>query len=171
MSSNELSAPTVRQDGLQLDEHRGFQEGFWKVERFAWAAFVGFVALALLGLTGDGGAFARATATVPGATLDYPRIGRWEASDTFFVRFDAAGRQRTLLLSPEFASNFEIRDIQPTPEHSEASAEGNRMIFSSAEGQPMNVKLELRAHAPGLTTYGVAVDEGALGLIDMLILP
>ena len=171
MSTDELSAPVVRQDGLQLNEHREFQERFWKVERFAWAAFAGFVALALLGLTGDGGAFARATAVVPGATLDYPRIARWDASDTFVVHFDAGGPQRTLLLSPEFASNFEIRNIQPTPERSETSAEGNRMIFRSAEGQPANVKLELRAHAPGLATYGVAVDEGALGRMDILVLP
>lgn len=29
----------LRSDGLQLDEHRGFQERFWKIERVGWLVF------------------------------------------------------------------------------------------------------------------------------------
>jgi hypothetical protein len=166
-----LKAPAIREDGLQLEEHRSFQESFWKTERFAWGAFLVFIVLALLGLAGDGGAFARGGATIPGATLDYPRMARWEASDTFFVRFDAGPRQRTLILSPEFAEHFEIEDVYPSPERSEVSEDGNRMIFNFADGRPGSIKLELRAHAPGLATYRIAVNEDEPVAINILILP
>ena len=46
--------PNVRSDGLQLDEHRRFQERFWSIERLAWCAFALIVIIALLGGFGSG---------------------------------------------------------------------------------------------------------------------
>ncbi|MHA6692738.1 hypothetical protein [Devosia sp. A449] len=171
MSADRSDAPPVRPDGLQLDEHRQFQEKFWTVERFTWGAFLVFIVLALLGLTGDSGVFARRTVIMQGGTLDYPRVARWEGADEFIVQFDAGAPRRTLLLSPDFVANFQIEQIQPSPERSEAGADGNRLSFRFKAGDPASAKLQMRAQSPGLATYGIAVDEGAPVQFHILILP
>lgn len=47
--------PPIRPDGLQLDEHRQFQERFWTIERAAWIVFGMIVIAALAGAFGAGG--------------------------------------------------------------------------------------------------------------------
>jgi len=171
VSADGPPVPPIRPDGLQLTEHRSFQEKFWTVERFAWAAFLIVVILAALGLTGDSGVFGRATATLPGATLDYPSIARWEAPDQFNLHFDAGDPQRTVLLSPQFAASFLIEQIQPEPDSSQARADGTLMVFRVLDGGPTDITWLMRAKSPGLGTYEIAVDGGAAASLGILTLP
>src|SRR5690606_25597894 len=78
MAKTQLQGPPIRKDGLQIDERRHFQEIFWTVERFAWIIFALILLLALLGLTGSGGYFAKTTQTLDAGTAEYARFSRWE---------------------------------------------------------------------------------------------
>jgi hypothetical protein len=79
--------PRLRPDGLQLDEHRRFQERFWKLERVAWIVFAIVTLSALLSLTGAGGPLATVWSESGNAVISYPRVARWETADESQIAF------------------------------------------------------------------------------------
>jgi hypothetical protein len=161
MSDQATKLPAVRQDGLQLEEHRSFQERFWTTERWAWIGFGTILVLALLGLTGSGGPFAQARTSLAGGSIDYPRFARWDAPAEIRVTFAPGGSERTLMFSSSFATSFEIEGIQPEPERAEANAEGQVMTFRAAADGPAEVSLHIRPRQPGVAAYRVGIDDGA----------
>lgn len=72
--------PNVRKNGLQLHEHRRFQERFWTVERKAWCVFALIIAAGLLGAFGSGGPLATKVTLIDRAIVEHPRISRWEGT-------------------------------------------------------------------------------------------
>lgn len=164
-------APSIRPDGLQLEEHRGFQERFWTIERIAWIAFGIIALLALVGLTGGGGMLAQQTLSLDAGEVTYPRVTRWEATDEIRVTFAADGPERRLTLSQSFAEHFQIEDIQPEPDSTAATAAGELMVFRAEQGQPAQVTLHMRALSPGLASFEIGLGEGERRPVSSLILP
>lgn len=171
MANARTEAPAIRDDGLQLDEHRDFQERFWVAERVAWVAFAAIILAALIGLTGAGGPLSRAKAASDGSEISYPRITRWEASDSLTVNFAPGGSERSLTLSPAFAESFQLEDVQPQPDRAEARPEGERLIFSLPAGKPATVTLHVRAHKPGPARYQARIDGTSVRTLSTFILP
>src|SRR6185503_14041101 len=80
----------VRSEGLELEEHVGFQRRDWLAQRIAWVLMVLFVGAAAVGLFGSG-PLSRARADVPGLmTLEYDRFGRLETTEALKVRLEPA---------------------------------------------------------------------------------
>jgi hypothetical protein len=171
MSDQATKAPPVREDGLQLEEHRSFQERFWTAERWAWVAFGLILLVALLGFTGSAGPFAHATASLAGGGIDYPRFARLQAPEDILVEFDPGGVERTLTLSSSFAASFEIEGIRPEPDRSEASSEGEVMTFRVRSNEAGQVRLYVRPQRPGVANYRIAIDDGAPVAISTIVLP
>jgi hypothetical protein len=169
-AASQHSVP-IRDDGLQLEEHRGFQERFWTIERWAWAVFGLILLGALAGLAGGGGFFAHATIASEAGEVDYPRVARWESPDEITVRFGSSGAEHRLILSPRFSEYFQIEDIQPMPDRSLVSPAGEVMVFPSEHGPPAKVVLHLRAQRPGLARYDVSLDGGNPVGVATLVLP
>src|SRR3546814_10863353 len=84
-----LDQPSIRPDGLQVEDHRGYQEKLWTVERAAWIVFIVITLAAALGATGAGGPLSRQVAVTEHGRIDYPRIARWQASDELTIEFAA----------------------------------------------------------------------------------
>lgn len=166
----QLAQPSVRPDGLQLDENRPYQERLWTVERWAWAAFLLLTLAAALGATGAGGPFSREVAAVEGGEIDLPRIARWQASDEMTVRFARGSGERTLLLSPQFSRSFQIESILPRPERVVADSDGHTFHFAAGDGQAEAV-LHLRSQSPGLVRYRIGIDGSTPTERSTLILP
>lgn len=166
-----VEAPPVRSDGLQLEEHRSFQEKMWTIERWGWAGFGVIIVAALLGVTGGGGYLAHARAQIEGGEIDYPRFARWDTGEGFKVIFAAGEEERALTLSPAFADAFQIEDIRPAPERSQARPDGDRMIFRLIAGAPATVHIHVRAVKPGLARFKAAIDDGARQDITAIVLP
>lgn len=171
MGEPEVEAPPVRSDGLQLDEHRSFQERLWSVERGAWVGFGAVVVAALLGVTGSGGYFSRTAVSLDGARIEYPRFTRWEAADSFKISFEAGEAERSLTLSPAFAEIFQIEDVQPEPVAMQARPDGERLVFSLVADAPAVVHIHVRAQRPGLANFNATVDGGARRNITSIVLP
>ena len=171
MSDKEIKFPSIREDGLQLEEHRRFQERFWTVERWVWVGFGAIIILALLGLTGSGGPLARTSASLEGASIDYPRFTRWEAPDEILVEFEPGGAERRLTLSSDFAETFQLESVQPQPDRSETSADGEIMIFRVEPQSAAQVTLHVRAQNPGMADFRAAIDEGAPVSVSTFIFP
>lgn len=171
MAEQGIKTPSMRDDGLQLDEHRPFQERFWTVERFAWVAFGLLLAAALLGFTGSGGALSRSTVHLEGGSIDHPRVARWESADEMMVTFSAGAEERRLTLSPAFSDALQVEAIQPEPESTAASGNGAVLTFDTDPVAPAEVTFHFTALKPGAPTFEARIDDGAAAAITMLVLP
>ncbi len=169
--SAEDHIPTVREDGLQLEEHRTFQERFWKVERIAWVFFGLVVTASLLGFTGSGGYLAVASAQQGENTIDYPRVSRWQGTDVIEIAMAAGAAERRVTLSETFFDMYQVEDVQPQAREVIAQAGQQTLMIQAQEGQPVTVRLHLRAKSPGLARYEVAVDQTAPASLTTVILP
>ena len=167
---SDAEGPTVRPDGLQLDEHRSFQERWWTVERFAWGGFCVLVAMAASGLLGGGGPLANARHDFEGGALEYPRVSRWQANDQMRVVFAADAPMKAVTLG-DLASHFTIETVIPEPARTLTTDNGPRMEFAFDEGASGTVVFTVRAGSPGLARFSVAVGADAPVPLSSLVLP
>lgn len=171
MNSHKIVQPSIREDGLQLEEHREFQERLWTVQRAAWLLFGVLLLIALAGLTGGGGMLSHSTVQLQAGTIDYPRLSRWEATDELTATFATAGDEHRLSLSKPFSTFYQIEDIQPEPEQSLTTPNGQLLVFKATDGGRGEVMLHLRALRPGFAEYEVGMDGGKTTEITTFILP
>jgi len=170
MAGSELQAPSVRSDGLQLEEKRSFQERFWTAERYAWILFAIVILLALAGLSGGGGYFSRGQVSAGSAEIDFPRISRWESSDELKITLTEERAVHRIVLQHPFSEYFQIEDVQPQPERLLLAGDAEVMEFAAEPGRPARATIHVRAVHPGLARYGISVD-GAPSEITTLVLP
>lgn len=171
MAKQGIKTPSIREDGLQLDEHRRFQERFWTIERGAWIGFGLLLLAALLGLTGSGGALSRATAHLQGGSIDHPRVARWQSAAEMVVTFAAGAAERRLTLSRNFSDALQVEAIQPEPQSTAATGDGAVLTFETDPAEPAEVTFHVRPLKPGLRTFEARIDDGASASIGLLVLP
>jgi hypothetical protein len=170
MSDSELQAPPLRNDGLQIDENRGFQRWFWTTQRIAWGAFGAILLVATSGLTGGGGYFDHKLTEVSSGRIDAPRISRWQASDTMEIEFTGAGDRHTFLVGDGFMTNFTIEAVRPQPDRSYMTSAGMLMEFASLGAGPFQASIGLRPSHPGIISYDIELD-GVETSLTTLVLP
>lgn len=165
----ELRPPTLRSDGLQVEDKRAFQRPFWTLQRIAWIGFVVVMAAALLGFTGGGGYFSHHTVEIGGATAVVPSFARWEDSEQMTIELPQSGAVR-IVLGSGFTEHFGIDRIQPQPELSESTPSGLRLHFALLGEGSKKVRFNVRAAQPGWPSYELEVD-GTVRPTSTLILP
>jgi hypothetical protein len=156
---------------LELCEHRGFQERFWTVQRWAWVGYGVMIGAALLGLAGEGGVFARARIEAGNNTIDHPRFARWQTQDSISIAFAPSGAtERRVLLSPEFVRGLAVEAVQPQLAQSIASAAGEQLTILVRSNEPGSATLRIKPDAPGIVRGTVSID-GVPAAVTMIILP
>lgn len=168
--SSAIRPPPLRADGLQLEEHRAFQERYWRVQRIAWLGYVAAMGVALLGLTGSGGAFHMREIRFVDAVVQAPRVARWAAWDEITVTFGTARDAHELTIGKGFFDLFEIGRIQPDPEESLLTTRANQMRFAAHGAAPHEVRISTRPMHFGLTRFELDVD-GESRTVRILVLP
>lgn len=167
-----LKLPSIRPDGLQLDEPAEFQRKFWIAQRFGWGVFLVLVIAAFVGLAGAGGPFSRATHTMMEGSIDLPRVARRMTPETIQIRFAAVDTPgRRVFLSEDFNDGFEITSIQPEPERTKAVEGGQEFLFDSSGAVSTTVRINIRPQAPGIIAFQVAVNGGNPRSLSVLSLP
>lgn len=159
--------PPIREDGLQIEEARDFQERFWTIERVAWAGFGLVLIAAIAGFTGSGGIFARQTAAAGGVVLDYPLVARRQAAETFELSLSNT-QAPTLVLSREFSKAFQLETVQPRPDSERAVPEGLELTFEGRSGG--TVFLHARPQSPGLASFEISTG-GETRTVRLLVMP
>lgn len=165
----ELRPPTLRSDGLQVEDKRAFQRSLWTLQRIAWIGFVVVVAAALLGFTGGGGYFSHHTVEIGGAIAVVPRFVRWEDSEQMTIELPDSGAIQ-IVLGSGFTEYFSIDEIQPQPELSERTPSGLRLHFALLGEGNKKVHFNVRASRPGWPSFDLEVD-GTVRRISAIILP
>jgi hypothetical protein len=153
-----LEQAPIRRDGLQIDEHHTFQERFWRAERIAWAGFATFILLALLGVTGSGGPYARMKVTFDDGFVEVPRFSRWQTSDSLSALLPPGDGDRRLTIGSEFFRTFQVEDIEPQPVLAEGGSDATVYHFRSNTERPFVATMHLRSQSPGIVTYSVSID-------------
>lgn len=155
---------------LDLGEDARFQRRFWRIQRIAWAAFALLIVAALLGLTGGGGPLSRSVVRTPDGLIDSPRISRWSAAEE--LRFELSGRDGARIdLSPDFATHFQLEDLQPAPDRVVASARGQSLFFETTGEGEITVVLHVTPENPGVARFTASLNGGAPRAVSSLILP
>lgn len=160
----------IRDDGLQLEEHRVFQDGFWVAERVGWGCFALVILLALAGLTGRGGYFADFETRAGVALVEMPRVARRGETAVLHVAFGRNGGRHLLALDGAFLSLFEVEGVSPHPLRSVAAGEGVALQFEAVGPAPHHARLHIRALRAGWAEVRVVADGSAVPA-RLLILP
>lgn len=150
------ASPEPPSRAIEIDTGPAFQERWWRLERLAWVLMGLLIVAALCGLTGAGGPLSRGQVEAGNATIDYPRIARWQSAEDATIRFasDATG-EVDVLLSARFAEAFDVETVQPQPASAASTAEGHRLTFDLGTGAGSKiVTLSLRPGRPGLPDHG-----------------
>jgi len=139
-------------------------------EKVAWLVFALVVVAAALGLTGMGGLFARAEALGARATLDYPRVARWQASEEFVLQLKPGGAQAEILIPKDLLNIFGVEHITPTPVRSVAQEAGTLFVFDRAAAAG-EIILHVRALKPAWPQQHKIVVDGAPMVFAPVVLP
>lgn len=161
VTSMEMTMETdteVREDGLQLAEHRSFQEWFWKLERVAWALFGAVTVAATMGFAGAGGWFASATTNIGGAEVKYPLTARWERPTEMEVSFPPSYKGPvSLSLGSGFLYSFSIEDVQPKPFEVVAHDQREEFHFRATSGGERKVVFTIKPKHAGKAEYAAEI--------------
>lgn len=158
----------IRPDGLQIDEHRRFQNRFWTLQRIAWLSYAVLVLLAALGLSGRSGPFADGRTTLAGAEVTWPRISRLGATETLTVLIPAPAPAPELTLGPELAGLYLIDTITPRPAMESGGAPLRLAFFPDGAG-PYALHLSLKAQSAGLARVTLGLGEGQTTLTTLVL--
>lgn len=163
--------PTIRQDGLQLDEHRRFQERYWRVQRVAWLGFGTALVLALLGFTGSGGPFHSQRIVFPDAVAEMPRVSRWDTADEMTITFTTADTRRKVTIGASFFDGFAVDEVRPAPAGSALGPAGQTLWFDVDDPRPPHrITLPLRAAHVGWRRFDLTLN-GEVRSVRLLVLP
>jgi len=99
---------------LEIEEHIHLHITGWIVQRIGWALMLLFIALAALGLFGDG-ILSRERLNHDGISIQYERFFRHEAQTEIRIQAPAATHSVMVELSPAFNRNYTIDRILPDP--------------------------------------------------------
>lgn len=163
----------AREPDLELNDNPAMQRRIWILERIGWAGFGLVIAAAFLGLLGAGGRFGRASASNVSATVDYPRVTRWQAADRIVIDLppSAADRAR-VVFGPALVDAFAFDRIEPAASHTRITPAGHELEFDADRSGRTHVVVGVRPVAPRLPLRGsIRVDGGPELKIETVILP
>lgn len=164
---DDLQAPPMREDGLQLSEDRILQRRLWRGERVAWCLFGLIIIAALLGLTGSGGYFSTQTIDFETGSVQFPRFARWQSSAA--VSIEISGDKKQVAFGSAFSKNFTLETITPEPAKSVA-ADSLVMQFHDGSTGLGRIQIAIRPTNPGWFTFDVAVS-GDREPVTIFVLP
>jgi hypothetical protein len=141
----------------------------WRVERAGQGVIALALALAALGLFGEGPLARRARATADArATVRWERVARTGATTTVRVRHEAGGTPVRVTLPAALLAQFDVEDAVPAAREARATRAGLELAFALGAGGEASVRLAPRG--PGRLRDTLRVD-GAPVPLEILVLP
>lgn len=153
----QLPVPPIRADGLQMQEYRDRQRRYWRIQRMGWWGFGAIMLLAILGLTGSGGVFQTQTLRFADATVEVPRVSRWEGTDGVSIVFAKSEARHEVRIGQPFFDRFSIRRIQPEPDRNLLIPGAQSLAFTAEGPGPHQVRMDLRALHFGWTAFDITI--------------
>jgi hypothetical protein len=150
-------------------ENMRLQNAFWAWERATWIVLAIILLIALTGVLAHGPLSERTVAD-GGLSVSYERFQRVTSLAQLNARIAGSyGHESSLTLSPAFAENFQIADIEPRPLRSSAGPRGLEFVFQAPAAGELPVviwshprsfgrfDLTATAEPPGRVAFSVLV--------------
>jgi hypothetical protein len=150
---------------LEIVQDLAHQKREWRFERAGWAVLAVLVALALLGLFGDGPLSERTLASADGQLrIEYDRFLRREAPAT--LRVHVAARPSTevrVWLGRDYLERVNRREISPLPQRVEEGPARHEYVFRLASADtPLTVVFRLTPESIGTLLGQIGIGEARL---------
>jgi hypothetical protein len=152
-------------------ENMRLQNAFWAWERTTWVVLAIIVLIALTGLLAHGPLSER-TAADAGLSLTYQRFQRVTALARLTARISVpSGDEASLTLSPVFADNFQISDIEPRPLRSTAGPGGLEFVFHAPAAGELSLVIWAHPRSFGFFDLFAAAGPGDRVAFSILVYP
>lgn len=150
-----------RTPAFQLDQNMPQVQREWRVQRISWPLLYALLLACMLGLFGQGPLSRTEIASADGRVqVELDRFLRRESPDTVELTLKPGGSSARVRLSSEWAERVDIEQVFPDPEHRVAAADAVTLVFATQPGEPVRVRLRLRAERIGWLHGWVALDDG-----------
>ena len=144
-----------------VEEKTRFQRRTWVIERLGWTALGLIVLAAFSGVFGFG-PLSKTSSGDASLSIEYERFQRITHLVQFRVHLAASeAQERQLELDDEFATSYEITDIEPRPMHSSAGGHELQLTFSSKPSEPLTIIIWAHPRSYGAVRLQVRTDGGA----------
>jgi hypothetical protein len=153
---------SVDAPGLQIEQDGDFQRAEWRVQRVGWIVLAVLLALAALGLFGNG-PLSHRTVQADGLTVTAQRFARNMTQQTLTIdvgRQHVQGAEAVVLVSRELLAAVEIQQITPTPSEVASGRDHLAFTFPVERGLGVTVVFAVEAEEIGLVEAEVAVPDG-----------
>lgn len=165
MATKKHSVEVVKTD-LEIEEHLELHETGWKTQHVGWVFIFGLMALAGLGLFGQGIASKR-TVEQNGVHVEYERFFRHEAPMELRVELRAtAGSQPVISFPAPYLAHFRIQSIQPEPR--ENRVEGDQVHYFFDGTPPLRVVFYLVPQQVGTVEGSVRANNRSIPLTHFI---
>ena len=152
-------------------ENMRLQNAFWAWERATWVVLAIITLIALTGALAHGPLSERTVAD-GGLSVTYERFQRVTALARLSARISGAyGRESSLMLSPAFADNFQIADIEPRPLRSSAGPLGLEFVFQAPAAGELSVVIWSQPRSFGRFDLTAAADPHGRVAFSVLVYP
>lgn len=150
------------QEGKSAESRLGLPEyrGHGLAEKTAFTCLILFVAAAIAGAFGDGPVSDAVTTSEDGALrIEYQRLTRREARQVFEITVPTrrGANQVELTLDRQYLRRVQITEIFPDPIDSSTQESGRLRFATDGSGQPIIVRMHLRAQEFGSMAGSAAV--------------
>lgn len=161
---------------MELDEDISFQEREWTAERIGWVALFVLLALAVLGLFGNGPISWTSTTSEDGALeVSYERFGRRGGTQTLTIAAEASAASNgawEIDLSREYLAAVRVDAMTPQPDSVAAVPAGLRYTFLQATaGADLDVELSITPTALWGASGPLALAEGERVTVRQFFFP
>ncbi len=151
---------------LEIDESLPLQERSWVVQRIGWWLLFAFVAVAALGLFGEG-FFSKKTVSAPPASVEYEQFFRHEATMEMVIDVNQSTGNQTIVAFPNsYLKNFRIESILPEPK--ENKIQGDQVHYVFEGNAPMHLVFYLVPQQVGQLEGKVMVNNNTFNLSQFI---
>jgi hypothetical protein len=152
-------------------ENMRLQNAFWAWERATWVVLAIILLIALTGLFAHGPLSERTVGDV-GLSLTYERFQRVTALARLTARISvSSGDEASLTLSPAFADNFQISDIEPRPLRSTAGPGGLELVFQAPAAGELSLVIWAHPRSFGYFDLSAAASREGRVAFSILVYP
>jgi hypothetical protein len=152
-------------------ENMRLQNAFWAWERATWVVLAIILLIALTGLFAHGPLSER-TVGDAGLSLTYERFQRVTALARLTARISvSSGDEASLTLSPAFADNFQISDIEPRPLRSTAGPGVLELVFQAPAAGELSLVIWAHPRSFGYFDLSAAASREGRVAFSILVYP
>lgn len=171
MQQRGLLVPEQQSRDRPVRENMRLQNAFWAWERATWIVLAIIVLIALTGVFAHGPLSERTVAD--GAlSVSYERFQRVTSLARLSARISGSyGHESSLTLSPAFADNFQIADIEPRPLRSSAGPRGLELVFQTPTAGELSVVIWSHPRKFGRFDLTAAADPQGRVAFSVLVYP